>query len=491
MKISLLKEFSFIYDIVKAMCKKEKIKLDEIRAMGGRGSGKTTNVAYIFFALLAYYLPEHISMSFIGFRAAKQNLHKMIADAKNFYNSAGIDFNYISNAETKAIEINGRLLRFDCVNSKKTEDNSVMSGYPVQKVDYLIVWLEECYEFSMTQISSFKQSVRGDNKTHRLELFTNNPWSPSNPYVMDTLKLFPFNINKMKEVGWDCKVTSYWTDILGKKEETRVLVHYSNWRINRENLSLNFIQGLLSEWRINPAKARTADWGVPGYETGQIYTHCLDKIGKAVVDNSAMWILAGMDYGWGRTSRAGKTVCYFGTGSIQNGIDLLDEYVQDNSTVPKDPNLVVKEVVQFYINSMRRYCEIVQKTINLQPYNITIRVDNAAVGVITMLNNEALNRGVNKWMRFISCVKHPINDRIEITLALMSKGMLRVSENVKLLLQEMDASYYEDTINQKRANVNDHALNAFEYAIENVMYQFAQNATINTSSKFLKKMKVF
>ena len=46
---------------------------------------------------------------------------------------------------------------------------------------------------------------------------------------------------------------------------------------------------------------------------------------------------------------------------------------------------------------------------------------------------------------------------------------------VKLLKEEFELSNYEDSPKQKRANINDHAINAYEYMIEPVMWKFARN----------------
>lgn len=76
----------------------------------------------------------------------------------------------------------------------------------------------------------------------------------------------------------------------------------------------------------------------------------------------------------------------FGGATIENGIDIYDEYVQCNHTVTKSPNQVASEIVQFYINAMREYTS---KNGFGAPFPISVRVDNAAVGFIQILNNEA------------------------------------------------------------------------------------------------------
>lgn len=75
----------------------------------------------------------------------------------------------------------------------------------------------------------------------------------------------------------------------------------------------------------------------------------------------------------------------------------------------------------------------------------------------------------------------------------MSRQKLRVNMKhkkfpVKLLQQEMNSSRYEESKSQiqKREKVDDHAINGFEYAIENVMYKFSREVP----EMFKKRSKI-
>lgn len=82
-------------------------------------------------------------------------------------------------------------------------------------------------------------------------------------------------------------------------------------------------------------------------------------------------------------------------------------------------------------------------------------------------------------MKFIKCKKFKIEDRIEITLAIMGKQKLRFSNRVNLLREEMENAFYDEGTTQKRVKKDDHALNAFEYAIEPVMYKMSKNINLS------------
>lgn len=123
-----------------------------------------------------------------------------------------------------------------------------------------------------------------------------------------------------------------------------------------------------------------------------------------------------MDYGWSQRANGGKTACYFGTANMENGVDILAEYVQDNVIAPKSPDKVSVEIVEFYIRAIEIYR---QKTNMVGVPQITVRVDNMNVAMISMLNKVAMQYRVNHWLNFIKCRKYPIQDRIELTSALM------------------------------------------------------------------------
>ena len=99
-----------------------------------------------------------------------------------------------------------------------------------------------------------------------------------------------------------------------------------------------------------------------------------------------------------------------------------------------------------------------------------------------LLNKEAEARGLHKWLKFVPCYKYQIQDRIIITQALLANQMIRFNPNVKLLKEELElAQYKEDSKKMERENLNDHAINAFEYLMETIMWKFQKNENILVS----------
>ena len=62
-----------------------------------------------------------------------------------------------------------------------------------------------------------------------------------------------------------------------------------------------------------------------------------------------------------------------------------------------------------------------------------------------------------------------------------------MSPNMKLLKSEFESAFYEDIETQKRSNTNDHAINAYEYAIEPLLYKFNNPITMRSSTRMLHK----
>lgn len=453
------------------MLKGEKIPVKYIDLMGSRSSGKSVACFALLIIICQLFTPQYVGMC--GFRAS-QNDSKMLLD--DFVNTLeSYDINYTTHASKGTVKLFEHSLRFYGLNSMRGGNCAKKAGLPrFSNVKYVIIFFEERFEFSNEDISSVKQAIRSTNPdTQFIYLSACNPWSKEHEYIKELLSFQPFDINVMKTTGSQIGIYEYTLkdESTGIEIKEKRLIQYTNWRILRDILPKQTITTILNTWKENKTRAATVDYGLPGYEEGAIYTHLMHCIGPAQYIEQE-YLLCGVDYGWGRTSDTGKTVAIFGGATIDGGIDLYNEYVQSNHHVEKSVNQVAKEIVEFFINSMGDYTNACGYS---APFPISIRVDNANVGVIQMLNNTASMYRVNHWMKFIKCKKFPVDDRIEITLGLMGIQKLRFSNKIKLLKSEMETAYYEDGATRKRVKKDDHALNAFEYAIEPVMYKLSKN----------------
>lgn len=460
-----------MWDIVRCVKTGEPIVLDESHLVGGRKSGKTTTY-YILYYLLAMVAPKEFG--WYSVRKFVAGARDLLDDACTTYDSYGIDYHV--KYSTNELTINGNKMRCFGINSSHTLRGAKKAGLPrFGNVKYAFIFFEERFEFEESDVMSVVEAVRSitpdGSKTQYIILNACNPWAKNSPYIEYLSKIQSWDINALKTKG---NQIGLYDVPVGNGYTKKMLIQYTNWRISQRFLTKSEITNILDTWNKDKRRAATVDWGLPGYEDGAIYTHVLHNLTESIWEQKD-YLCAGGDYGWGRDEHSGKTVFFFGGANIENGIDLYGEYVSDNKTYVKSPVTVASEVVDFYCYQMRNYMNRVGLTYFPE---LCVRVDNMADGMIAILNQECQKRRL-AWLRFGACKKYPVQDRIEITIALMSRQMLRVNTRdekypVKLLQKEFELSYYEKTEKQKRAKKDDHAINAYEYAIENVLYKFGK-----------------
>lgn len=450
----------------------EKIPVDEVNLIGSRKSAKTTSL-FILYLILACVAPN--LFGWVNVRHRTLDRDDMYKDLKAIAETYQVEF--MPNEKDKELTINGNTCRFYGVDNNRKTRGAKKAGIPhFTNVKYLFIFFEERFEFKEEEINAVKEAVRSvsdDPNFHPQMIILNacNPWSKKNDYIKYCGKHMSWDINQLKTNGNQISIVDIpLRDGMSKK----ALFQYTNWRVCREFLSESEIKTIIDTWNIDTRRASVVDYGLPGSEDGAIYTHLLNHLGESVYKEQD-WLLAGGDYGWGRKETSGKTAFYFGGATIEDGIDIYNEYTQDNHTYIKSPTQVAKEVVEFYKYSMGMY---MKRTNKIYVPELAVRVDNMAIGFIDILNNIARQNRL-EWLSFVKCKKHPIPDRIEITLSLLAGQKLRINTKdkqypVKLLPQEMDFAQYEESKSgkQNRVKENDHGINGFEYTIENVMYKF-------------------
>lgn len=492
-QIKIPQAYGYLYDIVRCVRDGKDIPIDEINCVGGRKSAKTTSFVLLWVLLCIYCNPN--DFGFMACRYLKGDALNLFDDIQQVLDAYYVDYKCSKSKLT--FTVNGNTLRIVGVNETRKKVNS--AGLPrFANVKYTFIFFEERYEFEDKQVMAVLEAVRSisaiqdkSNEPKRVVLNACNPWAKSHPYIQYCSKYQTWNIKTLKTTGSQlCIVDIPIVQDNGEVWQKKTIFHYTNWRVCKDFLPKTDIQGILDTWNIDERRAAVADYGLPGYEEGAIYTHMLDKIVPQVIYTEHTYLIAGGDYGWGRDERSGKTAFHFAGATINGntvGIDVYGEYTSDNHKYVKNENILVSEIIDFYVYEMSKYCA--KNLIYDYPY-LSVRVDNAAVSFITLLNNEVAKRRIH-WLKFVKCTKYPVGDRIAITLSIMGHQMLRLNENddkypVKLLKQEFELSRYAETEQQKREKKDDHSINAFEYMIEPVMYKFAK---INKETKYSLKTK--
>lgn len=446
------------------MLKKGKVPVDEFNIIGGRKSGKSVSVQ----AMIGMIINLPISCAHFAFRASEKAATELFNDIRATLKDFGIWFK--CNKIDKTITGKFGEIRIIGLNSlsKMTAQRAGMAR--AGNVQYIIKYFEERFEFETKDYQALQESVRGMNpNVQMITINVCNPWAKSSPYVKYCASFQPWNQRILEETGSQIGIYTE-TDPETGNTYTR-LFHYTNWRIAKSVLSLSAIAELKNTKYIDRNRALTTDIGMPGYEFGSIYAHLTRKIGPPLYQGEGQYFIAGMDWGWSQRDDGGKTVCNFGTANLENGVDLLYEFVHDNSKRPSDSETVCGQIVRWYKEVVADY----GRKVGLHAYpKMMVRVDNMNQAVIEILNRHSRIEGTASWLRFCRCRKYPIQDRIELTTGLMGGLWLRIDQkNCSNLMDEFELSYYEEIETQKRAKKNDHSINAFEYAIESVMYKLA------------------
>ena len=460
-----LPTYSWIYDVYKAVELGKGLIPDEANIVGGRFSGKSVSIQILFYLLAS--LPFKVGL--VAVRASKDGAKDLFNDFVETWEGFGFQFSANKSALTLKVGVNTvRVVGLNSMSSSKAK----VSGFPrFGGVDYVFKYYEERFEFSEVDFNACQEAFRGmGNKCKMVTINVCNPWASSSPYIRYCKSFLDWDIKKMKTTGNQFKVV----DDFDKQTEisTVKLFQYTNWRVAKSVLSPSKISEIQYVWRTDRNRAQTVDYGLPGYEWGAIYTHLLHKIAPAVINREPQWIIAGMDYGWSAATNGGKTACVFGTASLSTGIDVLAEWVHDPSLRPLGTDVIADNVVKFYIEQMKDYVYKLNRTL---PFYCKVRVDNSAVGVITLLNQSARKFGAENWLSFVPCTKQPIVDRIDVQQAIMSAGMFRMHNQCNALLSDFEQAHYKEEVEKRdRAKGSDHVLNAYEYGIEPCLRQFAR-----------------
>lgn len=471
-----LKEYQWLNTMLLLMSNKKKIPINEINLCGGRFSGKSTAIQ-VFIGLLCM-LDLRLGIVFI--RASKQGGIDLMDDIISTFES--FDIPYKVHQQRGEIYVGQNKIKVIGLNSL-SKYGAKKSGFPrFNNVDYIIKVFEECFEFKKNEHQAIQEAIRhnlGDDPQY-LTINICNPWARSNWFIEYCESYQRFDEMTLKTVG--SQIGKYeFMDNETYLHQTK-LFQYTNWRVTREHLTKEQILQIKQYWSTDRNRALVADYGMPGFEFGAIYSTELHKIAEPFYTNEPQYMLCGMDYGWSQQEGNGKTSCIFGSGTSENGLDIYGEFVWDNSKQPIEPNALCKRVIEFIQYQTQKF---MSQTAMIYPPKIVCRVDNSEIGIIQLLNNLAQQYGYSTWLSFVPCKKYPTMDRISVVLGLMGAGKFRMDKDCINLMRELEFSHYDEKGEKKRIKQNDHSLNAMEYAIEPLLYKWPSMLGLDT--KIFKK----
>jgi hypothetical protein len=114
------------------------------------------------------------------------------------------------------------------------------------------------------------------------------------------------------------------------------------------------------------------------------------------------------------------------------------------------------------INKLCEWLDLYQFNKSLMKGTIYVFVDCADAGSLTSLQEYARRRGLI-YVKFMPSTKFKIHTRIMFSRLLMSWGEMLYSEACANLIREIKQCRKGDK-GEERADINDHAINSYEYA---------------------------
>lgn len=487
-KIKILDAYSFLNDLLTLAQNNKPWPISAGYIIGGRFSGKTFDVGDFGNELcnsLRYDVNEFVNASVIVYRKERLDRDETYFQYQKFLNATILEQGVKPNETYKRwVYNNGNEFRFE-YTKRKTKGKKYGKGQASISGDYIVAILEEAGEFEPQEITAILEALRGDNPNAQILVFyIANPENPRNWFVQKCEKLLHFNPEIMADTGIQWKIVNE-QDEFGVEKKTLIL--YTNWRaiqkyekiyypggkwryIAKEPIyvSQDKLDWLVRQYEIDKINAMVADLGCPGADFTAIYLRDMNNLHPAEYYIHE-YVRGGVDVGLGTVDKSGKTVAVFGAYDLNGNLDIYGEYVWDNKFIYKNPEQIAKEIVTFYEQQIGEYFH--HTGVVFSPENpVYINVDFSDKSFIRILNTETENRGID-YFGFVECVKWEVNDRIYITQYLMQQQRLNINPCCKNLLDEMSMAQWNETGSKpKRKDDNDHSLNAFEYLMQDFMY---------------------
>ena len=456
--------WSFLDELLYLMNEQKNIGSWDIHLNGGRKSGKTYR-ALDFVAKAIIMLKNNVDAYL--FRWLRQ-------DSEYLFNEVQWQVEHILgqtikpqniNLSRRIIKINGNLIQTLGVHSSTTRKKVELAGLTRAKgKKYCILVLEECYEFSESEILDIKHAVGGYDNF--ITIYISNPNTLDTPYLQRIHKVFEHNENELKTKGYQFLV------------KDKVIYFYNNWRINNF-LSDSDIKTISDTWEIDKERAKVVDWGIPGVESGVIYANELRFINIRDFKDlpRAQTISVGIDWGDGdlETSSA-TTLMILGIGN-NNADIVLKEYYWHNKWGYKSVYLRAKEMLSmvkdFFSNFDYKY---------FRNIGVDIILDTGLYSERDILELVAAELGISSWVSFKFALKNLERTRINIRKYKLATNRYYVNKECiyhlqELNLQKWDLEHKDKQGLPKQLDSNNHTTDALDYAISYNQYDITKEDT--------------
>ena len=459
--IKINKAFNFWYEILDRLESKKECLL-ELDLTGSRWSGKTISIMLF----CVFVMSKKLNANIVFVRYEPQGAAESWEEFLGVCDMLNIDISNKGgfNQTKKEWRHNGNRIKFLGFRSnikKAVPKLGIARGINRQTTIRIIDEITEFPHHNL--ITLIDQSIGGAKQMIKIQ--ASNPWNISHWYIAGVNEFHAYNKKKMKEKGQSIK--SVWLN-----DKHFKLSSQTNHRVN-SYLSEIQHQELINLWNIDPFQAVVADLGIPGVVRGNIYAKLLHKIrNPQEISRLQPGIIYEGGIDWGESDNLGgsATALIFGRADRNNQWESVDfEYYHKNSNSPviKTQNTLIREVIECLVKNILTLYDL--DHIKTRARVILIYVDNAAVGIPSLLQAELLRQNfqLSKLIRFKYCTKYKRDERVKVMKYVLGSGSFFMDPvSCPNLYRELNnALYDEDKLPEEEVPIkeNDDTLDALDY----------------------------
>lgn len=464
----------------------------EIAEDGGRKSGKTFNVIKFACGAMLTYECDVASFRWLKGEDAEE-LFKEHVEAMEFILGRNLTYRQEINHSSKTIKLGGNYIQVRGINSaNKRKKVKLVGAKRAKGKKFLIIILEERYEFSEEEVLSIRHGLGGYK--HVIVISITNPHSLAYPYIKQLDSYFKHDKEQLEKYGEQYKFEEIKTPLKdGKTQVVWRCVHYTNWRVNH-HLSKADIYSIQQAKSFSKSKYRVADLGMPGQEEGAIYSEEIDRliilpIEKVLEKYNIKSLAIGVDLGNGSNEFSSATaMSLVGFGAKGEQI-LLHLYYNHN----KDKYVSNTQHAKIMVNT------IVDLAGKHQVINDIIKVQGGIefhcdwdFSFMELLETAIASRNISNWMSVQKAYKHPLLARIAIRKHLLSLRKYIVVDTCIRHLEELEIQKWSETKKDKDTgrhmpeDMYNDTTDSFDYAAAQNAYTIFEDAQFKFLNKNIK-----
>lgn len=451
------------------------LPLREAKMVAPRFSGKSHHVEH-FIVLLMLQRYKRVVINYV--RARGEDAQKAMDTVEALLlEYSGARFQYKKNVVKKSLAGHNNKVNFVVLNEikEKVSKTGGKIGVPIEyNADYIITFYEEASQLERELTENHRHSVRGNKDTKMFFVYASNPWMKTHWLIDEMARHLPEQEAQQKEqetIGYNARFDRF----------KKCLYFRPSWRRNTflKSEQTREIEDLKE---VNYAKWRIVSLGFSGVLTGSLYSAALQKLNENLDTTPHIELVAGIDWGDGKSSNASPTTAYIMGIGLDEGVNIYAEYQWYNNkgrvlTMEEQ----VRELVYFFVNFPGR-----------NGRRITAYIDNAALGdFFIMCQTIADKMGHGDIVQFLNAYKL-INtwERVEIVNVLLSVGVIRFKRTECPALYDALDNCHEviktnptEEMKRQRSHEWTHWIHALEYGMGTYMVDFRERFQTWVDSK--------